>query len=51
MNGGFGQCPRCGKLCLIIAERGTEYVIWPSLERKYIKVVCACCGYSDKIYL
>ena len=50
MNEGFGHCPKCGKLCLIIAERGTTHTKWGE-EIKYIKVVCACCGYSDTIYI
>ena len=46
MNG-FGECPECGKIGLVIVERGED----PIRKWKYIKVKCIHCGYYDTIYL
>jgi len=43
---GFGQCPNCDKIGLIITEKGTDY----SEGRRYIRVKCILCGFSAKIY-
>ena len=42
---GFGQCPKCDKIGLLITEMGTDL----SEGRKYIRVKCILCGFSAKI--
>ena len=43
MDGGFGQCPKCGKFSLVIAAR------WEEAYWAYIIVKCINCGYEEKI--
>jgi len=44
---GFGQCPNCDKIGLLMAGVGTDF----SEGRRYIRVKCILCGFSTKIYL
>ena len=45
MNGGFGECPNCGKLTLVqmvVEEPGP-------FGGRYIKVKCVNCGFSETL--
>jgi len=56
MNG-FGECPRCGKIGLVIVQIEEEerpMIGWEHRVIKYIhsiEVKCIYCGYSKTIYL
>jgi len=43
MSEGFGDCPKCGKRCLIVVQRVDSG--W----EKFIEVQCVNCGYTEYI--
>ena len=42
MASGFGQCPSCGKMSLIVVEEERD----EKGNLTYVKVRCAGCGFS-----